>query len=293
MDIEKLKQISELIRLVDKTESDYFNVSGLIKNIENINATYHEDNILKIICQGYCKTIATDENGNQKQIFDKRDFDYRKDFIDLCINKGVDRDLKFGRYKAPLLFFVEDEYLFEYLCSIGFDPNERLITSGFEGRPYFSLHHDFQINIYHIALKYGFDKTQKTLDNQEIIHLIFKRFIEFETSTIEKLSEAFENSKNIPSIEGLTCLQHYILGCDPSNYMIQNLKKMIELGFDKNFKTEMTIEISEYTFPKGSTAFDIFKTKCKGFNFDKKLSSIAENILQPDRQVESRKWWKF
>ena len=293
MDQEFLNEVSTTIRLVHKTESDYSKIFESIKKISNINATYLDDNILKIICQGSCKKLIHDANGNSKQIFDETDFDNRKKIIDFCIEKGIDTNAKFGRYIAPLLFYVEDENLFEYLCSIGFNPNERLTIEGFKGRPYFSLHHDFQINIFQLALKYGFDKNQKTQDNDEIIHLIFNRFIEFDTSTIVKLSEEFNTSKNIPSRIGLTCLQLYVLRCDVSIYMIENIKKMLQLGFDKNYKTEKDVELSEHFIPAGSSAIDIFKMKCKNVNFDNNLVSIAESLLQPDEQTSKKKWWKW
>ncbi|MBK6527471.1 MAG: hypothetical protein IPG07_19100 [Crocinitomicaceae bacterium] len=68
---------------------------------------------------------------------------------------------------------------------------------------------------------------------------------------------------------------------------------MLQLGFDKNYKTEKDVELSEHFIPAGSSAIDIFKMKCKNVNFDNNLVSIAESLLQPDEQTSKKKWWKW
>jgi len=292
-DTDKLKKISEIIRNSDKEEFDYQTIYDTIESITDINTLYVNDNVLKIVCEGYCVKVISNLNGGYDRIFDEADFNFRKKIIDLILIKNIDKNYKFGRYSAPLLFFVEDPNIFEYLCSIGFDPNERIKISDYEGRPYFSLHHDFSFDIYLIAKKYGFNKNEKTKDNDEIIHLIFNRFIEFDTNSIEFLSKEFESTINVPMRSGLSCLQKYVINSDVSKYMIEMINKMLEFGFDKNYKAEKEIEFSEFIFPKGSTALDIFKIKCNNYKYDQTQVSQIEQLLKPTDTRDKKKWWKF
>ena len=283
MDTDKLKNISEIIRKFEKNELDYQRIHEIIDGISDINSLYLDDNLLKIVCSGIY-------NHN----FSQFELEHRKQLIDIVLKKGIDKNFKFGRYSAPLLFYVENKNIFEYLCNVGFDPNERLTISGYEGRPYFSLHHDFHIDIFQIAQKYGFDKSEMTKDNDEIVHLIFNRFIEFDPEILSKIGLEFKETINIPSNLGLSCFQLYVLQSDVSKFTIDNLKTLISTGFDKNYITQKEIAVSEYSFPKGSSSLDIFNAKCLNYNFDKEIVKEIESILSPNnRKEQKKKWWKF
>jgi len=273
-DEEIIKEIRTIIYNTDGSVEDYNRVIALLNQIENINITDSDCNLLRIVCTGICYKWIEKSPGEYESVFLERKYSNRRKYIDLIIKRGIDVDYKMGLYNAPLLFFVTDPSTFEYLCSIGFNPNERLALSGYEGYPYFSLHHDFSSKIYLIAKKYGFKPHQIISEGKtNLLHLFFSRFIETFEEEIEVILEDFEDQKNDIDSSGKAPIHRFILGRNltqegniKNNWNLRILKFLIEKGFDPNIRTKNEVSDSENTYPANSSVYDIYIKMSNSYN---------------------------
>lgn len=277
-------RFQELIQVLDKWETGDAPkeaVLALIDSFDDINYVWNDRNLLRLLSsQRTVTTVNIPGIGYRQQ-----DTPEKTEALCACLSRvverGADTQAKLGIYKAPLLFFAESPALFEHLCRLGLDPNERLKGSGFEGYPYFMLHHDFHIESYRTAKKFGFVIDHPIDAGRNLLQLFFSRFIEFDPEPLRELMEDMDRFKNIPDpVTGLTPLQTYVSGVDCNQFSYPIIVFMLDNGFDKNAVTQQPAWAGDFEMPLYSTAYDILKQKYTVYKPDEWVKKILA-LLKP------------
>ena len=266
-DAEKFRQLTTLLRTID--ESKRVLIGETIDGFNDVNYVSDDSNLLRLICSQRTVTTINIPGVGYRQQQDP----FKEQLLIQCINKvldrGIDRGVKFGSYKAPILFFAEDPVLFTHLCEEGFDPNERLIQSGYEGYPFFMLHHHFEMNNYKVAKRFGFDPHFPLSRDKNLLQLFFSRFVDFNLDSLEELLIDFDSMKNIPDpVTGMAPIHTYIASVGANNFSYKTVGFLLQHGFDPNVKTEEAFFGSSFEVPAGSTSIDILNIYYSVFGSD-------------------------
>lgn len=276
-DIQKYEQIENLLKsttIIDKYDS----ISLLLAKIDNVNLKYKDENLLYILTRGNFKKNILDNSGKWIGYEDDTlKINCIKNYIRIILDKGFDKKTKSSIYNAPILFYIEAPEIFEFLCELGFDPNERLSNS-FVGFPYFSLHSAFNWEIYEIAKKYGFNKDFKIpWENGYLttFHRIIS-FSDFNDEDLKKICFELKSQINTPNPEtGLSPLMQFIISRDLNQFTYNHIKILLDNEADVNFLAQNTNDFGDQRHVvKGMTVIDIVDLK------------------GPNNEDEETKYWK-
>lgn len=257
MDKEIFKKIESICRKNLITETDFKEINLLIDSINDVNYIENGETFLCIICRQTTRKVVDLPNGKGYiHEFDSFKFEFIKTYIDKLIAKGANINEKYGLYNATILFNVEDENIFEYLCLKGANPNITIIDE----LPYFSLHHDFNIKCWKVAKKYNFNYKVTLPDGRNYLHLILDRFLQFQDNTMFTLGNDFKTiiNKHNP-VSGLTPLHRIVVSSDDNFWNLSNIDLLIKSGANKFSKTLKNIYIDDIVIPKGLNALELLR----------------------------------
>lgn len=277
-------RFQELIRILngwENGEAEKEAVLSLIDSFDDINYVWNDRNLLRLLASQRTVTAIDIPGIGYRQVDVPQKTDALRACLGRVVERGGDLHAKLGLYQAPILFFAESPALFEELCRLGADPNERLSGSGYEGYPYFMLHHDFHLESYRTTKKFGFDIDHPIDGGRNLLHLFFSRFIEFDIGPFGELVQDLDRMKNIPDpVTGLTPLQTYVSAVDCSQFSYGIISFMLDTGFDKRAGTLQLSYAGDAEVPEGSTAYDILKQKYTQYKPDEWMKKIMA-LIQP------------
>lgn len=261
-DADRFLELMRILNTWETGDAQKQAVLSIIDSFDDINYVWSERNLLRLLASQRTITAVDIPGIGYRQ----QDVPEKAAALKACLTRvveqGGDLHAKLGLYKAPILFFAESPALFEHLCQLGLDPNERLRGSGFEGYPYFMLHHDFHIESYRTAKRFGFAIDHPIDEGKNLLHLFFSRFIEFDLAPLRELMQDLDRFKNIPDpVTGLTPLQAYVLGVECNEFSYPIISFMLESGFDKRAGTLQPAFAGDVEVPTDCTAYDLVKQK--------------------------------